>query len=172
MKMNFNENAEAYANDIYTFAYYWLGNPQDAEDVAQDVLVRLWRHEATVSPEKVRSWVMKVTRNACTDFARKRSRTRNLLDLFKREGGHGKGNGNTHPQKAVELGEMREQVRLALDAVREPYRSLVIQREIQGLSYKELAESFDMPVNRVKVFLHRGRGMLRGQLEKELAHES
>ncbi len=53
---------------------------------------------------------------------------------------------------------------MALGRVPEPYRSIIVMREVQGMSYEEIADALDMPLNTIKVYLHRGRKMLQAQL--------
>ena len=52
---------------IYTFAFYYMGNREDAEDITQEVLFRLWRHGLRMDDESVAAWLTRVARNACLD---------------------------------------------------------------------------------------------------------
>jgi RNA polymerase sigma-70 factor (ECF subfamily) len=62
-------------------------------------------------------------------------------------------------------------VRCAIADIDDPYRSLLILREIQEMSYSEVADALDMPLERVKVYLHRARRMLRDLLREKISHE-
>ena len=74
------------------------------------------------------------------------------------------------PQNQAEGAEFRERLKKALGQLPEPHRSIVVLREIQGLAYDEIAAAVDRPLNTVKVYLHRGRKMLREQLREEAAY--
>jgi RNA polymerase sigma-70 factor (ECF subfamily) len=74
------------------------------------------------------------------------------------------------PEQQTETNEMREHIRSALTRIEEPYRSIVILREIQEMKYDEIAKSLELPLNTVKSYLYRGRRMLRNQLKETLSH--
>ncbi len=59
----------------------------------------------------------------------------------------------------------------ALGEIREPYRSIVVLREIEDLKYEEIAAALELPLNTIKVYLHRGRRMLRQRLREFVKHE-
>ena len=75
------------------------------------------------------------------------------------------------PVQQVESGEFRQQVEQALQQLSEPYRAIVIYREIQDMTYEEIAEITGLPLNTVKAYLHRGRKMLRTHLRERIADE-
>ena len=75
---------------------------------------------------------------------------------------------NRTPDRHAETEDLRDHVLDALDRVDDPYRRVVALRELQGLKYKEIAEALDMPLNTVKVYLHRGRKKLRAVLDQML----
>lgn len=68
----FRDAVEQYRHRVYTFSYYCLGNSEDAEDVTQEVLLRLWRNWRKLDGSDPLGWLMRVTKNACVDVARKR----------------------------------------------------------------------------------------------------
>jgi RNA polymerase sigma factor (sigma-70 family) len=159
------ETIESHKHRIFTFAYRFLGDQAEAEDVTQEVLVRLWNHHATLDPGRVTAWLIRVTRNACLDVTRKRTRHRAL--------GHREGyeqavdnavSEDANPESALVLSEAGRQVKRALDELAEPYKTVVVLREIQGMTYEEVSQALEMPLNTVKVYLHRGRRKLRETL--------
>lgn len=167
MAKPFRKLAEEHRHRIYTFAYYSLRSREDAEDVTQEVLLRLWKHRAEIDPSRAGAWVMKVTHNAVLDLIRRR-RTR---DAVFANGVEVEIAANYAPVKpeaeaAVEATEFRENLEQALANVEEPYRSVVVMREIQDLKYAEIVEALQMPLNTVKVYLHRGRRMLREAMKR------
>ena len=72
------------------------------------------------------------------------------------------------PEAVAEASELRTRIHDALADLQEPYRSIVIFREIQDMKYDEISESLELPLNTVKSYLHRGRRMLREKLSEAL----
>jgi RNA polymerase sigma-70 factor (ECF subfamily) len=166
MKRPFRKLVGQYQDRVFTFVYYSLRNREEAEDVTQEVLMKLWQHREEVDPEKLTAWVMRVARNAVIDATR-RQRTRTAVfaegtDFELVEGLVAAPGADS--EQTVHSRETRDALESALAAVEEPYRSVVVMREIQDLSYAEIVDVLDMPLNTVKVYLHRGRRMLREAL--------
>lgn len=142
-----------------------------AQDVTQDVLIRFWEHHEDVDEDRALGWLLRVTRNACIDALRKRKTRRNAVTVDT-EGLDRATSTRTAPDAEAEAADFRDHLEEALDHVDEPYRSVVILREIQNLKYREISEALDMPMNTVKVYVHRGRKKLRKQLAELIEHET
>ncbi len=169
-KGDFEELVREHRDRVYTFALYSLRSREDAEDVTQEVLIRLWNHWRRLEGDYLKAWILRVTRNACIDAVRRRkSRHRHeaVTDESVVETAKSTAPG---PQSQAESAEFRQRLEAALSELPEPHRSIVMLREIQGLAYDEIAAAVDRPLNTVKVYLHRGRKMLREQLREEAAH--
>jgi len=169
MKKPFRKLVGQYQDRVFTFAYYSLKNREEAEDVTQEVLMKLWQHNQNVEPEKLTAWVMRVARNAVIDATR-RHRTRSAViaegpDFEVVEGLVAAPGADS--EHAVHARETRDALESALAGVEEPYRSIVVMREIQGMTYAEIVDVLEMPLNTVKVYLHRGRRMLREALREK-----
>lgn len=168
----FNTLVRRYQDTIYTFAHYYLGDAADAEDVTQEVLIRLWRHHKTLDLERISGWIMQVTRNACIDAYRKRKTYVQAVETDTEGLSYQQAAGTEpSPAQAAEASEFQEQLEQALNRLSEPYRSIVILREIQDLKYDQISETLDLPLNTVKVYLHRGRKMLREALRPLVQHD-
>jgi RNA polymerase sigma-70 factor, ECF subfamily len=168
MGRDFRELAEEYAGRIFTYARYSLRHREDAEDVTQEVLVRLWKHHDAIEAGSTATWVMRVTRNLVIDVSRRRqARTAVFADGL--EGAEVAALAATGRAPDAEAGraEWREQIEAAVARLEEPYRSIVVMREIQGLAYEEIAEAMNMPLGTIKVYLHRARRRLRDSLRAE-----
>lgn len=159
--LRFNEVLERLGSRVYSLARYALGSPQDAEDVTQEVFIRLWENWAHVDPERVEGWLIRVTSNACVDFRRRRtarpearSSRAPIRALDDCPGAA------TDPSTAAESSELRSRVADAIARLREPFRSILILREIEGLSYDEISKSLNISMSSVKINLHRARGRL------------
>jgi len=152
---------------VFTYAFYTLRDQDEAEDTVQEVFVRLWQHWNEIDETAVSAWLIRVTRNACIDRIR-RGRAYSLrvaaagTDTVVFEGV----SSEPEPDAVVEAMELREQIQVALTRIEEPYRSLIILREIQDLTYDEIAHAMELPLNTVKSYLHRGRKMLRKELKE------
>jgi RNA polymerase sigma-70 factor (ECF subfamily) len=166
MKEPFRKLVGQYQDRVFTFVYYSLKNREEAEDVTQEVLMRLWQHKDEVNPSSLTAWVMRVARNAVIDSARRR-RTRSAVfadgaDFEVAEALVAAPGADS--EDSLRSRETRDALESALQAVDEPYRSIVVMREIQDMTYSEIVEVVEMPLNTVKVYLHRGRRMLREAL--------
>lgn len=167
----FEKIADRHRDRIFTFACYHLGNRDDAEDVTQEVLVRLWKNLDSLEDAHIMPWVIHVTRNACIDALRRRRTYRALVtadpegDAMTRVPSRGPA-----PSVAAETADLQAHLERALQDLTEPYRSIVILREIQDLRYEEIVDALGLPLNTVKVYLHRGRRKLREKLREFASH--
>ncbi|MBM3264696.1 MAG: sigma-70 family RNA polymerase sigma factor, partial [candidate division Zixibacteria bacterium] len=145
----------------------------DAEEITQNVLLSIWRHGHEVKPDSLSAWIMRVTRNACLDALRKRQAYREgivaededmaLADTVV---------GDDNPEQTVENAELRRLMEEALQRLNEPYRTIVILREIQAMTYEEIQQATELRINTVKEYLHRGRQMLRVHLQGISGYEN
>ncbi len=169
MARDFRDLAEEYGGRIFTYARYSLRHREDAEDVTQEVLVRLWKHKDSIEPASMATWVMRVTRNLVIDVARRRqSRTAVFAEGADVEEMAGHVAADEAADSAAHRAEIREQLESALTQLNEPYRSIVVMREVQGLAYDEIAAAMNMPLGTIKVYLHRARRQLRESMRTEL----
>lgn len=168
----FQTSATHRRNRIYTFAYYWLGNREDAEDATQVVLTKWWKHGAALDPPSLDAWLGTVTRNACMDIARCRSQRRRLeipqeasLIMMQRP------DPRPCPRDVAVSQDAMAAVAEAISRLPDLQRSIVILREIQGYSYDDIATTLGIPLHQVKVYLHRGRKTLRAVLRERVSRE-
>jgi len=164
----FEDSAQRYRRQVYSFARYLLSNREEAEDVTQEVLLRLWRHRSGVDEERLGSWLLRVTRNACYDLLRKRRSDNAVMapgDGFDAEMQHA-ASAEPDPQARAEAADFRRRLLAALADLEEPYKSVVILREVQGLPHREIGEALGVPEVTVRVHLHRGRRKLRERLRE------
>lgn len=163
----FDQQVAAHENHVYRFARSFLKDAATAQDVTQDVLVKLWKHQEKLNDDGVLAWLLRVTRNACIDKLRARKRRRKTIQVDSDGVDRARSPSRT-PDQEAEAADLRDHVLDALDHVDEPYRQVVALRELQGLKYKEIADTLDMPLNTVKVYIHRGRKRLRQHLEDQV----
>ncbi len=165
MLERFRGLVEAHQHQVYTLAVYVLGNTAEAEDITQEVMLKLWHHVERVECDKAGAWLTRVTRNACYDLLRSRRSRRRLfqdgLDTVAEAT-----DGSRSPEQQVSAGESDRLLREALAGLDEPYRTIAVLREVQEKSYLEIAEAMDLPLNTVKTYLHRARRRLREALKE------
>ncbi len=118
-------------------------------------------------------WTLRVTRNACLDHLRRRKRTQAIFQAESEERPLTMHPGSQpDPERSAAQREVREQVEQAIALLPEPHKSIVILREIQELKYDEICAALNLPMTSVKVYLHRGRKMLRNRLQESIGYES
>jgi RNA polymerase sigma factor (sigma-70 family) len=167
----FERQVYQYQHRVYGFACYLLNDAEEAEDVTQEVLLRYWNHRAEIDEERLLSWLLRVTRNACIDALRKRRSYRSLVDSDT-ERLEDVRTDDLCPDGATEEAEFQALLQAALSRISEPYRSIVILREVQDMKYEDICSTLDLPLNTVKVYLHRGRKMLRQLLSEVIERET
>jgi len=157
MGRRYQQWVKDYQDQAWTLARYLLRDAQEAEDATQDAFVKLWHHRDRIDPEKIKPWLMKVTRNGCLDRLRRRR------DNVEFNEGHMAGDANG-PMQGVATHELGGWLRRAIEGLKEPYRSLVVLRDVHQHSYEEVAGMLELSLSQVKVYLHRARKELREQL--------
>jgi len=166
----FDQLFKEYLHRVYGFAFHYLNSAESAADVTQDVFVRLWANRQTIDEERLIGWLLRVTRNACVDAIRKRkayekrvqTSSEVLMDQADRE---------PLPDAQANSAIFQEHLQRALDKLEEPHKSIVMLREIQEYKYVEISEALDLPLNTVKVYLHRARKALRKELKEVMRNE-
>jgi len=163
----FHKLADQWRDRVYSFALYSLRRQEEAEDVTQRVLIRLWQNCDAIDPDRAGAWIMRVTRNAVIDSTRRRSTRSSVIA----EGADAKDAqmyvpSGARTESTVEAREIREAVLAALEEIDEVYRSVIIMREIEQFTYSEIANALQLPVGTVKVHLHRGRRALRAAIRE------
>ncbi len=164
----------AHQDRLYTIALRMLGDRGEAEEVAQDALVRAYRALATYDAERIRglrlrSWLTTIVLNRCRSAINRRgARPRPLaLDPLVEVGQEPAVAVESGPSAVAERHDAGEAWARRLAALPVPYRAAVVLRHIDGLSYPEVAEALGRPEGTVKAQVHRGTALLRRMLEAE-----
>jgi RNA polymerase sigma-70 factor (ECF subfamily) len=156
MSKQYRQWVDQYQDEAWSLARYLLKDETEAEDVTQEAFASLWQHRESMDPQRVKYWLMRVLRNECFDRLRRRKPETEFDEERKpAEGG---------PMTAVQQEQLSGWLSRAIDALGEPFRSLVILRDLQQHSYEEVGESTGLSPSQVKVYLHRARKLLREQL--------
>jgi RNA polymerase sigma factor (sigma-70 family) len=143
---------------LYTVAYRLTGNSDDAQDLVQEVLLKVRRGLETYRPGSMEGWLSRITTNTFLDETRRRRRR--PLDLLPEEPDR-----VLPPEPGADVALASEvlpdDVQDALRQLPEEYRAAVVLCDVVGLSYQEIGDSLDVPVGTVRSRIHRGRAMLR-----------
>lgn len=167
MPRDFDSAVERHQRKVHTYALYLLGSPEEAADVTQEVLIRMWRHWKRLDPERIGAWLLRVTRNASYDVLRKRRSVGRFMIEGAEEGTLERAESQeADPERQAAGSEFRRRLRQELDRLEDPYKSVLILREIQGLKYQEISDALEIPLNSVRVILFRGRRRLREALKE------
>jgi RNA polymerase sigma-70 factor, ECF subfamily len=157
--LTWEEVARVYGRKIYNFAYRLTGNPADASDLVQEVLLRVRRGLASYQPGSFEGWLWRITRNAFLDDVRKQKRrpTSALPDDVDRWDLATSASADVEYDR-VSLGDHIQKALLDLPF---EFREAVVLCDIVGLSYEEIASAVAVPVGTVRSRIHRGRKLLR-----------
>jgi RNA polymerase sigma-70 factor (ECF subfamily) len=165
------DDPEAFANlvtryqrKVYNLAYRMLGNPEDAEDAAQEAFLRAYAALPSFEMgRKFSSWLLTIASNLCIDILRRRRYAwLSLEDVSYRLAASVE-----EPSGSVLRKEEADQVQHLLQGLSEKYRLVVILRYWYDLSYREIAATTGLTLNTVKTRLHRARLMLAEALQEE-----
>ena len=155
------EVARSHGRFIYTVAYRLSGNHDDAQDLVQDVLLRVRRGLATYEPGSMEGWLSRITTNAFLDLVR--SRKRRPTDPLPEDPDWVLPSA-PNAAEALDAANLPDPMQDALRALPDEYRAAVVLCDVLGYSYQEIAQWLEVPVGTVRSRIHRGRGQLREAL--------
>lgn len=155
----------SYEKNVYNLALRMVKNSEDASDMAQEAFIRAYNSLASFRGEsKFSVWLYRIVSNVCLDFLRSRSRHPTVsLSVENDEGEETEldiPDESQSPEALLERRLTRDSVCRGLDALSEEYRQILLLREIQGLSYDEIAETLSMELGTVKSRIFRARKKL------------
>ena len=158
----------------YDLARYLTRDPVLSEDVVQDAMLRAFRAFGQFRGTSARAWLFAIVRNCCrTAQARGRAGlTLVVADDSEADAATEQADPAPNPEEAVSRQSDIERVRAAIEAIPEPFREAVVLRDLEDLSYAEIAEVTGVPVGTVMSRLSRGRGLLAKALLPEANAES
>jgi RNA polymerase sigma factor (sigma-70 family) len=147
---------------VYRLALRLTGNAPDAEDLTQDVFVRVFRSLHRFQPGTLEGWLHRITTNLFLDQARRRQRMR--FDGLADETGQRLPGGEPAPAEQLADAGLDHDVAAALAALPPGFRACVVLCDVEGLTYEEVAEILDLKLGTVRSRIHRGRAQLREAL--------
>jgi RNA polymerase sigma-70 factor (ECF subfamily) len=176
----FESLISSYDKRAYNIAYRVMGNEEDAKDMAQEAMLRIFRSIKDFKGQSSFStWLYRIVTNVCLDELRRRKNDKHISidSTIQTE------NGELHielssdketPESVYERVEQRELIKKAIRELNDEYRSVIVLRDIQGFSYDEISNMLDCSLGTVKSRINRARTMLRDKLKAsmELSREN
>jgi RNA polymerase sigma-70 factor, ECF subfamily len=167
----FRELVERHQNSVVSTVTRMLNNPSEAEDIAQQVFLRVWRHAKRYRPDaKFTTYLFTITRNLVFNESRRKKRRKEVSADEREENSHFLIEADPTRQPDAEL--LQEELRLAVDAaiaaLPEAQRMAVVLRRYEQMPYEEIAVVLDLSVSAIKSLLFRARNTLRESLNRYL----
>lgn len=170
----FDELVERYQNKIYTLCYRYVGNEDDARDMAQETFLKTYRSLRSFRGQSsFGTWIYRICNTVCLDEMRKRKRRITAISLDDSSGEEdGRGavweiaDDSLAGDKVYEQKEMEQYIQSMLIEMRVEYRNAIVLRDVMGFSYEEIASILDCSLGTVKSRINRARQTLKNKLEE------
>lgn len=151
-----------YESKIYNLCYYILKNKDDALDASQEVALKIYKAISKFKGDsKFSTWVYRITHNTCIDYVKKRKDDLPYEDVI---------NSETHVDNKIdgiiEAKELKMELKRCISNLNNDFKTVIILRDINGLSYQEIANVLSIEVGTVKSRLNRAREALKKELIK------
>jgi len=154
-----------YKRKVFGIAYKFTGRFEEAEDLTQEVFLKVYKALHSYKKEQDFSWwLVSISRNACIDYYRSVKREKKILSSNVEEIKNFKFQGPS-PQAKMEAAERSKMLRDSLGQLPSDLRSILILRDLKGLSYKEIADQLNLAEGTVKSRIHRGRAELAAHIK-------
>lgn len=148
----FNHSILPLAKHVYSFASNMIGNPDDAADITQDAMVKLWVNRKDLKKViNYKAWALRLTRNLCLDWLKKQKPT------YDNEAVICNGECDNDVLQQIEAKDMAEAIRKIINALPDNQREVMILRELEELEYDEISQITGLSENHIRVLLSRGR---------------
>ena len=159
----FEKFVELFRSKVFRYSWLMCGSPEDAEEVAQETLLKVFQNiDQLREPERVRSWVFRIARNVCL-MQRRQSVFAPTEELPVDE--VPLPDANDLADERLLHAELRAVIERAVMELPPTYRSVVLLRDLEGLSTDETAQVLDLRTDVVKTRLHRGRAAMKQKLD-------
>lgn len=173
-RTEFEETALPYLDALYGAAYRLTRNPRDAEDLVQDAMLRAYRFwDSFQKDSNCKAWLFRILTNTFINEYQKKKRSREVLSAALAEQSatdgvliHEAAEGQRDPEGLLLERTLSQDVAQALESLPPDFRVAVVLCDVEGFSYKEIADIMECPVGTVMSRLHRGRRMLKQALHE------
>lgn len=162
----FKERILPCKNKLFRFALSITSNRITAEDVVQEVLIKMWQHrEEWAGINNIEAWGMRMTKNLSIDKLRSKHNRTTELQTFQSP------NDYRTPERIVENRDSLDYIKQLIQNLPEKQRQIMHLRDIEEFSYKEISDTLELSLSHVKTYLFRARSAVRSQLIKAGLHE-
>ena len=166
----FTEEIIPHLDAAYNLAWWLARNEHDAQDIVQDSFARAYSYFSSFSGKDGKKWLLAIVRNTFYTWHHKKQ-VRKSIEVSEEQIDDQIVYERT-PEKELETKDKQEVVRIALNSLPLEFREVIILREMESLSYKEIAAMTRIPIGTVMSRLARGRDMLRAHLSLQLNEEA
>ena len=169
----FNALMELYQTKVYNLALRMTGSPEDAADLTQEAFLNAWRGLPSFrGGSSFSTWLYRLTNNACIDFLRREKRRKTVeagfsMDDEEQNYAELVPDESPAPQAMLEGKELKEAIQRGLAQLSEEHRQVLVLREVNGLSYSEIAQITGMEEGTIKSRIARARISLRKILQED-----
>ncbi|MBE7037161.1 MAG: sigma-70 family RNA polymerase sigma factor [Ruminococcaceae bacterium] len=170
----FEQLIRDYEKRILNYCFRMMGNLSDAEDAAQEVFVKIFRFiDSFNGQSSFSTWLYRIASNVCLDLLRKAKRQPKDTVSIYQENDEGEEysiaieDTEPDPYERAQLSEAQKVLKEALNQLSDEHKQVIILRDIEGLSYEEIAEAMGTAPGTVKSRINRARQMLKKLLEKD-----
>ena len=162
----FGELVKLYQKRAYAIAYSFVGNREDALEIAQDAFVKAYKAMSRFDTDlPFFPWLYRIVRNTSLNHIKKRNRRGETSLDGLMDSGVDFASKHRGPEAKAALGELRDRISLSMQRISEPQREILTLRHVHELSYNEIAECLDIPRGTVMSRLHGARQSLRRVME-------
>lgn len=152
----------SYEKKIYNLCFYMVKNKEDAFDLTQEVAIKIYRSISKFKGDsKFSTWVYRITYNTCLDFIKRKKDELPYDDMIVNES-----NINYKMDNVIESKETKTIIKKCIMQLSNDYRTVIILRDISGLSYKEISDILQIEIGTVKSRINRARQALKNELIK------
>ncbi|MFW5805816.1 MAG: RNA polymerase sigma factor [Bacteroidales bacterium] len=150
----YNDSVEEYADNVYRFILSNLKNEELSRDIVQDSYERLWMNHGKVDAKKVRSYLFTTAHNRMIDMIRKAKHTQQMEETSEMSSTY-------HDDQYSDLNEV---LKTALNDLNETQRSVLLLRDYESYSYREISEITGLTESQVKVYIYRARSAMKEKI--------
>ena len=154
-RKEYNIVVKEQSGNLYGYAIRFLRNEEDAKDIVQDVFEKLWLNRNKVEFAKAKSWMFTTAHNAMINFSTRKGRIKLSPEMIEFDSGKSQSN----------VFESNQVVERAVSILPPIQKSVILLRDLQDYSYKEIGEILDLSDSQVKVYLFRARKKIKKQLK-------
>lgn len=158
-----------YKDRLFNFIFRMVHSREEAEDLLQEVFLRVYKSLSSYSPQyQFSTWVYRIAQNLCIDTLRRQRMPTISVDCPLGEDEDlvmELPDQSMSPEVMFESADLRREVEAAIAELPPRYRAVIVLRHLQGLSYEEISQITDLPVNTVKTHIFRARRILRERLK-------